>query len=165
MTVVSNTSPIINLAAIEQLTLLHQLYGRLMIPPAVYQEIAVMGPYAAGAQEVRQQAWISCATVTDRALVSALSIELDPGEAEAIAAAVELRAELLLIDEQRGRMIAQRLGLRVVGLLGILIEAKHRGLIETVKPLLDALITRAGFWVKKDLYTRVLQAAGEKSNG
>ena len=165
MTVVSNTSPIINLAAIEQLTLLHQLYGRLMIPPAVYQEIAVMGSDAAGAQEVRQQAWISCATVTDRALVSALSIELDPGEAEAIAAAVELRAELLLIDEQRGRMIAQRLGLRVVGLLGILIEAKHRGLIETVKPLLGALITRAGFWVKKDLYTRVLQAAGEKSNG
>ena len=164
MTVVSNTSPIINLAAIGQLTLLQPLYDRIRIPQAVYLEIAVTGAGQAGAREVRQFDWISRCTVADRALVSALSIELDPGEAEAIAAAVELHAELLLIDEQRGRAVAQRLGLRVIGILGILIEAKHRGLIKTVKPLLDALITRAGFWVRKDLYTRVLQAAGEDSD-
>lgn len=164
MTVVSNTSPLINLAAIGQLTLLQPLYGRIVIPQTVYHEMVVMGAGQAGAQEVQQLDWISCATVTDRALVSVLSVGLDPGEAEAIAAAVEFHAELLLIDEQRGRATAQRLGLRVIGLLGILIEAKHRGLVEAVKPLLDALISRAGFWVRKDLYRRVLQAAGENSD-
>jgi uncharacterized protein len=68
---------------------------------------------------------------------------------------------LLLVDEERGRTIAQRLGLRVIGLLGVLIEAKDRGLIDTVNPILDALVNRAGFWVTPDLYVRVLQAAGE----
>jgi hypothetical protein len=70
-------------------------------------------------------------------------------------------AELLLVDEERGRTIAQRLGLRVIGLLGVLIEAQHRGLIDAVNPILNALVNRAGFWVTRDLYVRVLQAAGE----
>ncbi len=161
MTVVSNTSPIINLAAIDQLTFLQQLYGHITIPDAVYREIAVNSVGEPGAQEVKHLDWITSYTVTDHALVDSLSIELDPGEAEAIACAIEFNAELLLIDEQRGRAVAQRLNLRVVGLLGVLIEAKHRGLTTAVKPLLDALITRAGFWMTKDLYSRVLQAAGE----
>jgi uncharacterized protein len=71
------------------------------------------------------------------------------------------RAELLLVDEERGRAIAQRLDLRVIGLLGVLIEAKHRGLIDAVNSILDVLVIRAGFWVIRDLYVRVLQAAGE----
>ncbi len=79
-----------------------------------------------------------------------------------IACAIDLNASLLLIDEQHGRTVAQRLGLRVIGLLGVLIEAKHRGLIPAVRPLLDALINRAGFWVTRDLYVQVLRAAAEE---
>jgi uncharacterized protein len=79
----------------------------------------------------------------------------------AIACASELNAELLLVDEERGRAIARRLDLRVIGLLGVLIETKHRGLIDAVNPILDALINRAGFWVTRALYVRVLQGAGE----
>ncbi|MEZ5585249.1 MAG: DUF3368 domain-containing protein, partial [Candidatus Competibacteraceae bacterium] len=112
MTVVSNTSPIINLAAIGQLELLKQLYGRIIIPQAVYQEIAMTGAGQAGSREVQQADWISRCTVADGSLISALSVELDAGEAEAISAAVEYQAALLLIDEQRGRSVAQRLGLR-----------------------------------------------------
>jgi predicted nucleic acid-binding protein len=99
MTVVSHTSPIINLAAIGQLALLQPLYSRLIIPQAVYQEIAVTGAGEPGAREVQALNWITRYTVADHALVSALSVELDPGEAEAIACAVELKAERLLIDE------------------------------------------------------------------
>jgi predicted nucleic acid-binding protein len=112
---------------------------------------------------VQQVDWISRCTVTDGTLVSALSVELDPGEAEAISAAIECHAELLLIDEQRGRSVAQRFGLRVIGLLGILIESKHQGLIEAVKPLLDALTTHAGFLGKQRSLHAGLTGSGRGS--
>lgn len=78
MTVISNTSPIINLAAIGELTLLHQLYGQITIPQAVYQEIAVTGAGEPGAQDVQQLDWVSCHSVADRALVKVLVSTLIP---------------------------------------------------------------------------------------
>ncbi|MFQ4137648.1 DUF3368 domain-containing protein [Nodosilinea sp. PGN35] len=87
--------------------------------------------------------------------------ELDIGEAEAIALAVEVQATQVLIDERRGRLVASRLNLRYTGLLGILAEAKGQGLIAEVKPLLDALINEAGFWVAEPLYTSVLRLVNE----
>lgn len=105
--------------------------------------------------------WIETQKIANKMLVALLQIEVDAGEAEAIALAVELKADLLLLDERRGRTIASRLGLKFIGLLGVIIEAKHRGLVSTVKPILDSLIAKAGFWITGDLYARVLQAAGE----
>ena len=161
MIVVSNTSPIINLAAVGQLDLLRQLYGKVIIPQAVYHEITVIGAGQPGAMEVQTLEWIETKQVTNRALVMVLQTELDEGEAEAIALAIELRAGLLLLDERRGRAVASRLGIRFVGLLGVLIEAKQKGYHPAVKPVLDDLVTKAGFWVSQQLYARVLQAAGE----
>jgi predicted nucleic acid-binding protein len=69
---------------------------------------------------------------------------------------------MVLIDERRARAVATRLGLNVVGVLGGLVEAKHKALIPQLKPILDDLITRAGFWVSAQLYERVLQAVGER---
>ena len=88
-------------------------------------------------------------------VVHALQSELDAGEAEAIALAVELQAELLLVDERRARVVATRLGLNVVGVLGVLVEAKHKSLIPHLKPILGDLITRAGFRVSPQLYEQV----------
>jgi predicted nucleic acid-binding protein len=99
--------------------------------------------------------------VMDHALVVALQMELDEGEAEAIVLTKELAADLVLLDERRGRVVASRLGLRFVGLLGVLIEAKQKGSIPAVKAVLDDLVAKAGFWVSQQLYARVLQAAGE----
>lgn len=95
-------------------------------------------------------------------VVRALQGELDHGEAVALALAVELQADVVLIDERRARAVASRLGLNVVGVLGVLVEAKHKALVPLLKPVLDDLITRAGFWVSSRLYERVLQAVGER---
>lgn len=106
--------------------------------------------------------WLAVVSARNRPRVQELSSEIDVGEAEAIVLAFEKRADLLLVDERRGRQTAARLGLRVTGLLGVLAEAKHRGLVERVKPLLDDLRLRAGFWIGADLYSEVLTALGEE---
>lgn len=161
MIVVSDTSPINNLAAINQLHLLQQLYGTVVIPEAVYQELTDPDFPVAGAKEVQTFTWIQTRAVEDRTMVKALSSELDPGEAEAIVLALEMKAEQVLIDERRGRMIAARLNLHYTGILGVLVEAKSQGFISTVKPLLDDLINKAGFWVTEPLYKSVLRLVNE----
>ena len=80
---------------------------------------------------------------------------------EAIALAVEMQADQVLIDERRGRLIASRLNLRYTGILGVLVEAKNKGLIVEVKTLLNALINEAGFWISESLYKSVLQLVDE----
>lgn len=160
MRVVSNTSPIINLANVGELQLLNLLYGNLIIPRAVFQKIAVIGAGEAGAQEVQTWPWISTHVVQNLTTVNSLRTQLDWGESEAIAGAIEIQADLLLIDEKRGRLIAQQLGLTTSGILGVLLEAKQKGLILGVKPILDNLIKK-GFWVHHALYDHLLQRAGE----
>jgi predicted nucleic acid-binding protein len=161
MIVVSNTSPIINLAAVEQLPLLEQLYYQISIAQAVYDEIVVAGAGLPGADAVSAGLWIERKAVTNTALVTLLEADLDKGEAATIALALEVKADLVLLDEKRGRQIANRLGLKVVGIIGILIEAKNRGLILLVKPVLDELMAKAGFWVSPAFYADILQLAGE----
>lgn len=164
MIVVSDTSPINNLAAINQLDLLRQLYETVVIPEAVYRELIEPTFPVAGATEVQSTNWISICQVNNRTIVTALQNELDLGEAEAIALALELKAEQVLIDERRGRMIAARLNLKYTGILGILLEGKNKGFISQVKPLLDALRNQAGFWISESLYNHTLQLAGEQIN-
>lgn len=161
MIVISNTSPLVNLVAVGQLDLLRQLYGKIIIPQAVYHEIAVVGAGQPGDAEVKTFDWIETQQTKDRILVASLELELDPGEAEAIALATALKADLLLLDERKGRIVASRLGLKFIGLLGVLIEAKYKGLIVKVKPIMDDLISKAGFWMSQQLYEHVLQVVGE----
>ena len=86
---------------------------------------------------------------------------LDPGEAHAIALAIELKADELLIDERLGRREALQQRVPIIGILGILVVAKQRGLIPIVKPIMNALIDRAGFRVSDHLYQRVLALSNE----
>lgn len=133
MTVISNTSPITNLAAVNQFALLQQLYGNIIIPKAVYDELTGLGSKIPGANAVKNSSWIQTQKVTNQILVTSLKQELDIGEAEAITLAIQLKANLLLLDERRGYEIACSLGLKVTGVLGILIAAKSRGLIVAEK--------------------------------
>lgn len=159
--IVSNTSPIINLACIDRLDVLPALFGEIAIPDAVFHEIAVAHPDAPGASDVRTAPWVRRRSVVNRPLVDSLRLELDPGEAEAIACAVEANAQLLLIDERRGRLVALRLGLATTGLMGVLLLARKKGLIVSIRPLLDDLRRVAGFWIGDALYAQVLREAGE----
>ena len=163
MIVISDTSAITNLAAIQHLQLLPQLYNQVTIPEAVYRELAEIDPPVLGSLEVQTAPWLEVRQVLDRTAVERLQIEvrLDPGESEAIALALELNADLLLIDERRGRAEANRLGVRITGLLGILVEAKQKNLIVAVKPLMDSLITTSDFRVSSALYNQILDIVDE----
>lgn len=164
MIVVSDTSPITNLAAIGQLDLLQRLYTSIIIPVAVYDEMVNVGKSVPGATEVKTLPWIQTQAVADQQRVITIQESeenIDLGEAEAIALALELKADLLLMDERRGRIVATSYGLQVTGLLGVLVQAKRNNLIQIVKPLLDQLIEQADFRVSDELYTTILQIAGE----
>jgi hypothetical protein len=154
--VISDASSLINLARIRELALLHRLYGDILIPAAVWQEVVIDGVGRPGSEEIERAPWIEVKQVENQALVHALRQDLDAGEAEAIALSVELQADLLIMDERWGREAAARFGIRYIGLIGILIAVKRRGWIEAIKPHLDALRDVAGFRVRDALYHRVL---------
>lgn len=163
MIVVSDTSPITNLAAIGQLDLLRQLYGNLVIPTAVYNEMAGVNKLVPGAIEVQTLAWIQTQAVTNYQQVTQIQASqnnIDLGEAEAIALALELQANLLIMDERRGT-VATNYGINVTGILGVILQAKRNGLIVAVKPVIDQLINQVDFRVSSQLYAAILQAAGE----
>ena len=161
MKVVSNSSPLVNLSRVAQLDLLQQLYGKVLIPEAVYHEVVVKGRGMPGAFAVAGAEWIVVRAVKDLYRSRILSYDLDPGEAECIALAIEEEADVLLMDERIGREKARHLGLQCVGILGLLIEAKQRGFICLVNPILENLRDMAGFRVHKQLYSTVLRMAGE----
>ena len=129
MRVVSDTSPLSNLTIIGRLDLLRDQFGSLIIPPAVEEELArfrhpVAGPALVAA---RSEGWLAVEALADLRMVNLLRRDLDPGESEAIALASATSADWLLMDESEGRAAAGRLGLRVVGVLGILLRAKRDG--------------------------------------
>jgi predicted nucleic acid-binding protein len=161
MSIVSNSSALINLARIGRLNILQQLYVEVTIPEAVWHEVVVKGAGQLGADTVKDATWIKTTAVTNKQLVHALRQELDAGEAEAITLAQEIGAELLLMDYHLGRQTAHYLGLRYSGLIGVLIEAKKKGLFSSIKPQIDKLREVAGFRISKELYLRVLQDEGE----
>ena len=136
MLIVCDTSPIINLAIIDHLWLLPKIYGQIIIPQTVYDEIVVAGAGEAGADDVRLAKWIEVRHCRINDLWERLKKELDPGEAEAIALAFEIQADRILIDERKGRQKAIELLLKPVGVLGVLLRAKQDNLISEVTPLI-----------------------------
>ncbi|MDY6783010.1 MAG: DUF3368 domain-containing protein [Cyanobacteriota bacterium] len=161
MVIVSNTSPISNLVFIGEISVLQQIYPKVLVPPAVHSELTRLPILQPTIVFLLDADWLEIQTPTNLQLLHTLKQTLDPGEAEAIALAVELSANRLLIDERLGRSIAASYGLQLRGLLGILIHAKQQGLIPVLKPILDRLVGSAGFRVSQTLYNRTLHEVGE----
>lgn len=149
------------LAIVDHLWLLEAIYQTVIIPDVVASELAAArNPKISAMLKV---GWLQTQSLTNTQLADQLQQErgLDAGEANAIALAFELHADDLLIDERLGRQEAIRLGLSIIGILGILLVAKQRSLIPQVQPVMDALLNQAGFRVSPQLYQRVLALAQE----
>ncbi|MBL7792671.1 MAG: DUF3368 domain-containing protein [Saprospiraceae bacterium] len=158
MIVVSDTSVITNLVQIDQLTLLKDLFGNIVIPQKVYDELTKVPKQI---ELIERLNWIEVKQISDSSHFDNLLKTLDAGEAEAIVLAIELEADALLIDEKKGRKIAQEHGIIITGLLGILIIAKAENLISEVKPILDKLIFETGFRINPKLYQDILKKVDE----
>ena len=160
MLAVSNTSPICNLAVIGRLDFLARRYGVVQIPPAVAIELEALR-HPSASQSIRSafsEGWLR---VTIPPSVPTLPVPLDPGETEAIALALHLRADVLLLDEKRGREAARQVGLIVAGALGELVHAKHDGWIPSVRDEIHRLRQEAGFFVDGAVERFILSQVGE----
>jgi uncharacterized protein len=151
MIVVADASPLIAVARVGRLDLLRSVFGQLLVPDAVWREVVEVGSEKAGTADVARAAWIERRAVADTSLVNLLKHDLGAGEAEAIVLAREAAADFVLMDERLGRSAARSLGLKVVGLVGVLIEARERGLITDADELVNQLHQKAGFWISADL--------------
>ncbi|MEB3151224.1 MAG: DUF3368 domain-containing protein [Sphaerospermopsis sp.] len=163
MIVVSDTSPLSSLAIVGCLSLLREIYTIVIIPQAVAEELTNSSNEDSRISSVLSLEWVEIQQTSNLEFVELLRSKqnLDRGEAEAITLALELNANELLIDERLGRREATRLGLSIMGVLGILLIAKHGGLIHAVKPVMNDLISQASFRVSNQLYQEVLCAANE----
>jgi uncharacterized protein len=162
MIIVSDTSALGNLAIVDQLSLLQALYNTVIIPDVVAQELShATSPKI---HTILNLEWIQVQSVINQAMADALqqNSNLDPGESHAIVLALEQQADELLMDERRGRQEAMKLGIPIIGILGVLLLAKQRNLVPQVQPILDALIKQAGFRVSPQLYSQVVSQANEK---
>lgn len=161
MIIISDTSALSNLVLVDHLWLLEAIYQTVIIPDVVANELAAANNPTISA--ILQLSWIKTQSLTNSQLANQLEQErgLDAGEANAIALALELQADDLLIDERLGRQEALRLGLSIIGILGVLLIAKQRNLIPHVQFVMDALINQAGFRVSPQLYQRVLVLSQE----
>jgi uncharacterized protein len=156
MKVVSDSSPLIALSRIGRLDLLQRIFGDLVVPDAVWREVAEDFSARPGAEDIRRAMWIRRGAVRDADLVQLLRQDLGAGEAETLVLARELTADLVLMDELKGRRAALRLGLKVTGLAGILIEAGKAGHVADLAALLSDLHLRAGFWLSDQLRSLIL---------
>jgi predicted nucleic acid-binding protein len=164
MAVVSNTSPVLNLAIIGRLDLMREQFGQVIIPEAVWQELRLDEPLPGTdtTNNALQEGWLKTGLLREATLVRALEGELDAGETEAIALAVELGLTRVLLDEREARLVAKRMGLEVTGVLGILLRAKATGSIVSLHHEIQSLQHEAGFWIHDELVFALLREAGEQ---
>jgi predicted nucleic acid-binding protein len=153
MIVVSDTSAITSLLQIGRVDLLSGIYSEVFIPEAVRDELLKGHPSIPG--------FIQCRSASNQTDVMRLMRELDLGEAEAIILAKEMRADELLMDETAGRRVAEREGVNAIGLLGVLLEAKARGLVSSARQIANELETKAGIRLSNAVKEMFFREAGE----
>jgi uncharacterized protein len=159
--VVADSSPLILLSRLSLLDVLPRLYDEILVPRAVYREVVEDGEGRPGAEEISEKEWIQVVAEDATAVLRRGLDNLGIGEASAIALAVELGADLLLIDDRQGRAAAERLGLEIRGTLGVLVAAKRAGLIMELGPVVGKL-KQEGAWLSDVLLRRVLESVGER---
>jgi predicted nucleic acid-binding protein len=146
---------------IRQEDLLALLFGEVLIPPAVAAELARGAVELSAIHRVLDAPWLTVRTLNSASRANELAKLVDWGEAEAITLAEEIHAHFLLVDDQEARALAAQLGIKRIGLLGVLISAKKAGHLNgLLKPVLDELLN-LGFRASPSLIQHVLKEAGE----
>lgn len=162
MIVIADTTPLLYLSRIAKLELLRELHQNIVVPLTVWREAVEARPDAPGVDLLRGASWIVVSDQAERAGVEPLLEEaLDAGEAAAITLAGLLGADLILIDERKGRAAARERGLEVRGTLGVLVDARRAGLLISLRSTLDELRGQ-GFRVASALVAEALKHAGEE---
>jgi predicted nucleic acid-binding protein len=158
MIIVCDSSPLFAMAICDKLHLLEQMYDTVLIPEAVYDEVSVSGK--PNADKIQQWAHNKIASIKDDKFIHELAEILDMGEAEAIALYKVKNADYLLIDERKGRKIAESYNIKIIGTLGLLLLAKQKGFLESVKPCIE-LLQQSTIRIAPELFQMTLQRAGE----
>ncbi|MCC8050659.1 MAG: DUF3368 domain-containing protein [Clostridiales bacterium] len=157
--VIVNSTPLIVLCGIGQLKLLRELYGEIYIPKAVYQEVTVKTDSAC-LQLKNEESWIHVAEIKDTGEKKMYKAKLHDGEVEVMILAQEMKADLVILDDNAAKKTAKYLGLTVTGTLGVLIKAKQEGYVRQIYPLLTVM-KRKGFYVSETVERMVLEKSNE----
>jgi predicted nucleic acid-binding protein len=161
MLIISDSSPLICFIKIDRLDILQQLFETVIVPPIVYEEVQKISSLGFSTKEFLNAKWITIDKPADTALFSDLSKKVDEAEAQAIALAKEMSPDFLLIDERRGTSIARGMGIKTIGVVGIIIRAKEKKLIPEGKVILDELRAKPKFWISEEVYQAALAILGE----
>jgi predicted nucleic acid-binding protein len=152
-TIIADTSCLIVLTKISELDLLKRIYGEVVVTTAISSEYGQQLPE-----------WVEIADPQDHYRQQILELQLDSGEASAIALAMETSDSTIILDDYKARRVAQQLGLRITGTIGVIVRAKLQGLIPSIKPLIDKIKT-TDFRVSEMLEMQALREAGEYEQG
>lgn len=154
MKVVSNTTTLIAFLGLGKLSILKELFGKLSIPKAVHDELhqKAVPPL---------DEWVEVIEIKDRRSYSSYRRSLGSGESEALCLYQQIRADAILLDGRRARLVARHLSLKATGTLGVLLVAKRKGLIQAVRPEIERLEKEVRFRIAPELREEVLRVAGE----
>ncbi len=155
MKVVSNSTALVHLSAAGHFDLLRELFGELYIPEEVYHEVVIAGAGKPGSSEVQNAPWIKRLAVKNRLACSMLNTMLGVGESACIVLAIEIGAELVILDDRRARLQALAHGLNITGTIGVLLRAGKAGRLDFPQALDELLAT--GFRLHPDEYQRILR--------
>ena len=143
MTIISDTTPIISLIKINRLDLLEKLFEEVLIPEAVYRELTTNALFENEAKIVKTSSFLKTSSVQNRKSLQLLQAVsgLDDGESEAIILADELKSDVLIMDERKGRKVAEKLGIKITGTVGVLLQSYSENTISSdeIKTYLDQL--------------------------
>jgi len=157
--VISDSSALISLLSVEKLDILGKLFETVMIPEAVYNEVFNK---KVSNLDLKKTKFLQIEKVTDRKMVKLLKMQLGYGESEVIALALEKGIDRVIIDDKQARKVADKLGLKVIGTLGILILAQEKQVIKEVRPLVLSMMEKINFRIDRALLNKILGILNEK---
>lgn len=159
--VIVNTTPLIALCHVGQLDVLKKIYGEVLIPPAVYQELSEKKESLCKKQVDNSLDWIHVEKIENQMAKSMFKAQLHDGEVEVMILAKEKNADLVIIDDANAKKHAKYLKLPVTGTLGVLIKAKRQGYIRELKPIIQEMIDK-NIYISENLMKLCLEQVNEK---